>query len=146
MRRGTYAARVRDRLTLGTCWLLLVVAGVLLALVGSFLVPQRLLGVPGIALVVALLGNAGTGILGGRAGGLIGAAVPQAAWIVVALLAASTGPGGDVIVPGRLPSDPWVSRIGVLFIVAGIAGAGIGFFLVTRRRFTGRPGMPTSPV
>lgn len=51
--------------------------------------------------------------------------VPSAIWVIVALLFSSSGPAGDVIVPGN-----WQGKT---FLLLGMLGAAAGVFLVLQR-------------
>ena len=98
---------------------LVLVLAVELAVWECYLVPFRVLGVPlPLAAVLAAVGNlalgrAGAWIAGRRAGAL----APVACWLVVAVAFSTTGPLGDVVVPGNAR--------GVLFLVAGAGAAAV---------------------
>lgn len=98
---------MRDRLTYALLLLLAVEAAVW----ECFLVPAH---PHGAAAGIALVANLGLGSAAARTrpGGAIGTGV---CWLIVALGLSLGGPLGDVIVPGQW----W----GVLFLVAGVAGA-----------------------
>lgn len=51
--------------------------------------------------------------------------VPSVIWVIVALLFSSSGPAGDVVVPGN-----WQGQI---FLLLGMLGAAVGVFLVLQR-------------
>lgn len=94
-----------------------LVLAVELAVWECFLVPQRVLGAPVPLSAVlaavgnALLGRAGTRVLGASAGAL----GPALCWAVIALGLALPGPLGDAVVPGTVR--------GTLFLVAGLVSA-----------------------
>jgi hypothetical protein len=119
-------------------------SGLLLGVVGAFLVPLRLPGgLEGLAVVVALLGNLGLGLLGGL--GLrstFGAATPAVAWFVPVAVLFTSGPGGNVVIPGRLGGDPGVPRVGVGFLVGGVVAAIVAHIVTVR--YTKASGTPTS--
>jgi hypothetical protein len=105
--------------------LVLLVIGGLLGVIGCFLVPLRLGGgVEGLAIGIALIGNLGTGLLGGVGNRSVRSALaPGLGWFLAVGVISSLAPGGDVIIPGKLPVDPGVTTVGVLFLFLGVAGA-----------------------
>lgn len=100
---------------------LLAVLGALLGLVGAFLVPLRVAGVPvPVSAVLAALGNFGLGLAGARAAGdRLGVLAPAAGWFGVVTLASMRGPGGDVVLPGSLGS--------YAFLLGGTAASAAAF-------------------
>lgn len=102
-------------------YLLVLVLAVELAVWECFLVPAS---PTGSAAVLAVLGNITLGRAGGRLrpGGGLG---PGLCWLAVAFTFSLTGPLGDVVVPGN--------TAGVLFLVAGVAGAAVGLGRGRRR-------------
>jgi hypothetical protein len=118
--------------------LVLLVIGGLLGVIGCFLVPLRLGGgVEGLAIAVALIGNLGTGLLGGVGNRSVRSALaPGLGWFLAVGVISSLAPGGDVIIPGKLPVDPGVTTVGVLFLFLGVAGAvaALGVTAVYTRR------------
>jgi len=101
----------------------LCAVGVLLATIEAFLVPARLTGgIEGLSAVMAVVGNLGIGLLGGfGTRTTAGAVAPAVGWLVVMfVLAVYAPPGGDVVIPGRLPSDPGVVAAGVVTLMAGL--------------------------
>ena len=90
----------------------------LLALLECFYVNLRIGATPvPLAQVVAAVANLGLPFVMYRVTGLRGlAVVPGLIWIVIALILAARGPGGDVVVPGN-----WQ---GILLLLAG-AGAAV---------------------
>jgi hypothetical protein len=123
--------------------LVLLVIGGLLGVIGCFLVPLRLGGgVEGLAVGIALIGNFGTGLLGGLGNRSVRSAVaPGLGWFLAVGVISSLAPGGDVIIPGRLPVDPGVVTVGEAFLILGVAGA-IAAMVVTAF-YTRRPDAPT---
>jgi hypothetical protein len=123
---------------------LLFVAGVLLGTIETFLVPQRLFGgVEGASALAAFAGNAIVGCLGGiGTRSLAGAAAPLLGWFVAVGVLTFVSFGGDVIVPGKLPSDPGIVVVGEAMLVFGLVGGAVGMF--TTVYFTSRAKAPTS--
>ena len=77
-----------------------LLAGGLVGLVGAFLVPLRVGGVPVPAsAAVALVGNAAVGLGAAWAAGRAGSAAAAVGWLVVVGTASVPGPGGDLVVP-----------------------------------------------
>jgi hypothetical protein len=109
------------------CYVALLLLGALLGIWGAFLVPLRLFGrIEGLAVVVAVVGNLGAGLLGGIGTGTrLGAALPGAAWLIVAVLSGITRSEGDLVVPGGIPSDPGVGTVGMAFLLLGAVAAAI---------------------
>lgn len=121
--------------------LVLAAASGLSAVIECFLVPQRVAGHLWLPVVLAVAGNfliGGVGGVGTRT--WAGAAVPLIAWFAVTGILSSTGPGGDVILPAKLPNDAAVTHVTAVFLVAGIV-AGLAAFFVTGR-YTGRVNQP----
>jgi hypothetical protein len=124
--------------------LVLLLIGGLLGVIGCFLVPLRLGGggIEGLAIGVALIGNFGTGLLGGLGNRSVRSALaPGLGWFLAVGAISSLAPGGDVIIPGKLPVDPGVVTVGEAFLILGVAGA-IGALAVTAF-YTRRPDAPT---
>jgi hypothetical protein len=123
--------------------LVLFAIGGLLGVIGCFLVPLRLGGgVEGLAIGIALIGNFGTGLLGGLGNRSVRSAVaPGLGWFLAVGVIASVAPGGDVIIPGKLPVDPGVVTVGEAFLILGVVGA-IAALVVTSF-YTRRPDAPT---
>lgn len=122
---------------------LLVAVGVMLGLVGAFLVPFRLpAGVEGLSVAIALLTNLAVGLVGGlgmrsrRA-----AALPGVGWFVAVAALNTFLPGGDVVMPGKLADDPGVADVTLPFLLAGVLGAAAA--LVVTGRYTRAPRTPT---
>jgi hypothetical protein len=121
----------------------LAAIGVVLALIEAFLVPQRVFGgIEGLAAVLAFAGNAIVGSLGGIGTRTVaGALVPIVGWFAMVSAVIVYSPGGDVIIPGKLPSDPGVVATGMAFLVMGILAGGVA--LVATFLFTKRVNSPT---
>jgi hypothetical protein len=125
----------RDRLLLVAADLSLVAAGVMLGVWAAFLVPLRLFGhIEGLSDVIALVGTFGLGWLGASGTGTVVASVlPGLGLLPVAIAAGGNGPGGDLVVPGKLGDDPGVGVVGTLFVFAGLAGLVAAVVLATRQ-------------
>jgi hypothetical protein len=123
--------------------LVLLVVGGFLGVIGAFLVPLRLgSGIEGLAAVIALVGNFGAGLIGGLGNRSVRSAVaPGLGWFLAVAVISTVAPGGDVIIPGKLPVDPGVVTVGVFFLFLGVAGA-IGALAVTAL-YTRRLNAPT---
>ncbi len=128
-------------------YVVLLLLGALLGVWGAFLVPLHVGPLLGSSVVIAVVGNLAVGLLGAAGtGSRLGAALPAAGWLVTVLLLGTSRPEGDLVIPGKLQTDPGVATVGTLFVLlGGIAAAlavGIGP-LASRRRFTMPPGVPT---
>ena len=102
----------------------LLVVGLALGVIGSFLVPLRVGGtlVP-LAPVLAVVGNVAVGVLGARAvGSRAGAVVPAAGWLLVVLALGSARPEGDVVLPG----GGGEGMVALAFILLGAVAAAVG--------------------
>jgi hypothetical protein len=111
-----------DQVLLGVTTFVLVVVAVLLAVVGAFLSPSKpeLVGVPvPIGVLIAIVGNLVVG-LGGAWGTntRMAPAVTGFAWLVVAFILGSNGPGGDEVVSGR----GWT---GIAYLFLGAVAAAV---------------------
>ncbi len=127
------------------CYVALTVVGALLALWGAFLVPLRIGGVEGLSVVIAVVGNLAVGVLGAVGTGTrLGAVLPGVGWVVVALAMGSSRPEGDLVIPGRLSTDPGVGTVGTLFLMLGAVAAAVavGIGPASARRFTERRAVP----
>jgi hypothetical protein len=127
-----------DRIEAVCLDVVLVGIGGMLGLIGTFLVPLRLPGgIEGLAAVIALVGNAAVGLLGGLGGrSTRSATLPGVSWFVVVMAISVVSRGGDVIIPGKLPIDPGVVYVGYAFLFGGLVGAVIAVAatqLYTRR-------------
>jgi hypothetical protein len=129
----------RDRLVLVATCVVLVLLGAMIGLWSAFLVPLRLFGrIEGFADVLSFAGILGAGWLGAiGAGRALVAPMPGLGWVVMIYLVGSVSPGGDVVVPGRLGSDPGIGTVGTVLLFAGLAGM-IGAVLLAGRRFRPR--------
>lgn len=104
----------------------LLAVGLLLAMFGAFLVPARVVGLPGVSVVIAVGGNLAAGLLGSRGmASRLGAVAPGAGWLTVALLAGIRRPEGDLVTPGQLEADPTVGAVASAFLLAGAVAAAI---------------------
>lgn len=132
-----------DRVATVTTVVLLAAAGVLLGVIGAFLVPLRLgSGIEGLSVLIAVVGNLGVGLLGGLGTrSTAGIVAPGLGWFVAVGALFTTGPGGDIVIPGRLGSDPGVPKVGIGFLVGGVLALIVAFVVTTR--FTRRASTPT---
>lgn len=112
-----------DKALLAGGYLLLLVLGAAIGVWGAFLVPLRLPGgLEGLADVVGFAGPLLAGYLGAVGLGVAPAAVfPGIGWILSILLLGYS-PGGDVVIPGRLGTDPGIGTVGSLYLVSGLLG------------------------
>jgi hypothetical protein len=136
----------REQVVLAVTVLVLIAAGVVTGVVEAYLVPQRVFsGTEGLAVVLAFTGNA---VIGAFAGvgtrTAIAAAAPLVGWFGAVALLSTTGPGGDVILPGSLPNDPGVVHVASLLLLGGIAGGGLALLLTSL--YTRRANPPTPPM
>ena len=134
-----------DRFPLAAVHAALFLLGVALGLWGAFLVPLRLPGgIEGLAGVIALAGNLGAGVAAAYlARSVPAAATPGIGWLFAVLAtSAFVRPSDEVILPGRLGTDPGVGTVATLFLFAGALGAVLA--VVIANRFTRRAGRPTS--
>lgn len=93
-------------------YVLVLVLAVELAVWGAFLVPLRVGGVVApVCWLVAVVGNAALGRVGGQLGGRLGAGVPGLLWVGVVTLLTTRRTEGDVIVSAGV--------VGLVFLVAG---------------------------
>lgn len=130
----------------GVVEVLLTVAGVLIAVWGSFvlavwgalLTPLRIGGVPApVSIVIAVLGNAAIIWFGYTVTRRMSLTLlPGAVWLVVAFAAAQRTTEGDLIFTG----DNWVA---IVYLVAGsITTAGLAYRLILRRQLAPWPDPP----
>lgn len=105
-------------------YVVLTLLGAALGVWGAFLVPLRLFGgVEGLADVIGVLGPFLAGYLGARGTDRAPAAVlPGIGWLLAVLALGSFSPGGDVVVPGSLGTDPGIGTVGGLYLVSGLVG------------------------
>ena len=112
----------------------LFLLGAMLGLYGAFLVPTRLLGTYGWALLVAAIGNLATTVGGGwGTRSVAGAVAPGVGWLAVVLVAGFGRPEGDLVIPSSVATQPGLGTTGSLFLLTGVVAAGIGVTLVQRR-------------
>lgn len=121
----------------------LFAAGFVLGMIETFLVPLRLFGgVEGLSVMLALVGTASLGSLGGiGTRSAIGVVAPVLGWFAAVGLLMMYAPGGDIVVPGKLPADPGVVYVGIAQLLAGLFGGGIA--MVVTMRYTRRAITPT---
>jgi hypothetical protein len=130
-------------------YVVLAAIGVVLAIIESFLVPQRILGgVEGLSAVLAFVGNTAVGSLGGVGTRTVaGAIVPVASWFVTVGFVSLYAPGGDVVIAGKLPADPGVVVTGMAFLLVGVLAGGVALVVTVRSvksRYTTGANAPTS--
>lgn len=126
----------RDRFPLWLVYVALFLLGGALGTWGAFLVPLRLPGgVEGCADVIAVVGNVAVGVLAARgAGTVVAAAMPGIGWLVsVMIFSGVARPSDEVIIPGRLGTDPGIVTVGTIFLFAGALGAVAAVLLAARR-------------
>jgi hypothetical protein len=104
-------------------YVLLLVLGVVIGVWGAFLVPLRLPGgVEGLADVLGFAGPLVAGYLGAVGLGVAPVAVfPGIGWIL-SILMLGYSPGGDVVIPGKLGTDPGIGMVGSLYLISGLVG------------------------
>ena len=112
-----------DRAVLAAGYVLLLVLGAVIGVYGAFLVPLRLVGgVEGLADVLGFAGPLAAGYFGAVGLGVAPAAVfPGIGWILSILLLGYS-PGGDVVIPGKLGTDPGIGMVGSLYLISGLLG------------------------
>lgn len=138
------ATQVTERGVLIATFVVLAAIGVVGAAIESFLIPQRLFhGVEGLSAALAFVGNVTIGTAAGLATRTRAAAViPTASWFVTVGVLTLYLPGGDVVMPGRLPGDPGVVKVVPAFLILGILAGAIA--VVITSRYTARVNSPTS--
>jgi hypothetical protein len=139
-----------ERAVLIATYVVLFAASVVLNGISLFWVPKYIDGQLGIAIVIAVLGNAALGTLGAwgtQRMTAVGAAT--LGWFVVFALVTFFHPGADVILAGTLQGAPGVVTVSTLWIFAGLAGCGLAFVpaIIRSPRSRGGAGAapPTSP-
>ena len=139
------ASEAAERGVLIATYVVLAAIGVVSAAIESFLVPQRLFdGVEGLSAVLAFVVNFGVGTAAGLATrAKISAILPTAGWFLTVGVLTAYLPGGDVVFPGRLPTDPGVTKVVPAFLIVGLVGGLIA--LTITARYTARAQRPTSP-
>src|SRR3954452_16615983 len=128
---------VDDRFPLAAVHAALFLLGVALGVWGAFLVPLRLAGgTEGLAVLLAFGGNLAVGVGAAWAGRSVPlAATAGIGWLVTVLALSSVArPSDEVVLPGRLGSDPGIGTVATLFLVGGLAG--IVLAIVIANRFT----------
>jgi hypothetical protein len=115
-------------------YVVLAAIGLVLGVIEAFLVPLRLFnGLEGLSAVLAVVGNVAVGSFGGiGTRTLTGAIAPVVGWFIAVAALLLVAPGGDVVLVGKLPSDPGVVDVGNAFLFLGIL-AGAGALVVTFR-------------
>ncbi|HVV76291.1 MAG TPA: hypothetical protein VHC43_09670 [Mycobacteriales bacterium] len=133
---------VRARALLIATYVVLFAVGVLSATIAAFLVPQRLAGgIEGLSILIALIGNLSVGLLGGLGTRTVaGAAVPAVGWFAALAAATFVARGGDVVIPGRLPVDPGVVKVGGAVWLVGLLASIVPIPLTNR--YTARVNPP----
>jgi hypothetical protein len=138
------ATQATERGVIIATFVVLAAIGVVAAAIESFLIPQRVFdGVEGLSAVLAFAGNAAIGTAAGLATRTRAAAViPTVSWFVTVGVLTVYLPGGDVVMPGRLPSDPGIVKVVPVFLILGIVAGGVALFITSR--YTARVNRPTS--
>jgi hypothetical protein len=138
------ASPTAERGVLLATYVVLAAIGVMAAVIESFLVPQRVFGgVEGLSAVLAFAGNLAVGSAAGLATRSRAAAVtPTVSWFLTVGVLTVYLPGGDVVMPGRLPVDPGVVKVVPAFLILGILAGAASAFVTAR--YTARPNRPTS--
>lgn len=115
---------------------LIALGALVLAVIECFLVVLRAGTTPvPVSIVLAVLVNLSAPWVMVRVTGIRPAGfVPGLLWLVVALVFSSSGPGGDVVVPGD-----WQ---GISFLLAGAAAAAIGVVIAVPTHRRRRPPAP----
>jgi hypothetical protein len=138
--------RASERVITLATYVVLAAMGALLGVIGAFLVPARILGgVEGLSVVLAFGGNALLGVFGGLGTrSLAGAIAPTVGWFVAVGVLTVFGPGGDVVLAGRLPADPGVVVVGDAFLFVGVVSGALAMLITAY--FIRRGKTPTSEV
>lgn len=115
-------------------YVVLVAVGVMLGVLETFLVPQRVFGgVEGLSAVLALVVNGAVGGLAGIGMRSVSAAiVPTIAWLVTVGVLITYAPGGDVVLAGKLGNDPGVVKAGDAYLLAGVLAGGVSLIVAAR--------------
>lgn len=125
----------RRPVVLWSTYLMLGLLGLVLGVVGAFLVPARprVLGVPvALALVVGGVGNLLVGLFGAwGTGRRAGSGAPLAGWLAAVVPLSLVSPGDDVVVGGRAND---IVPIAFLFVsvLAGLIAVGFSQLVVSR--------------
>jgi hypothetical protein len=117
------ADRPADKAQLAVGLALLLVLGAAIGVWGAFLVPLRLPGgLEGLADILGFAGPLAAGYFGAVGLGVGAAAVfPGIGWIL-SILMLGYSPGGDVVIPGKLGTDPGIGTVGGLYLISGLLG------------------------
>lgn len=131
---------------LGVTYVVLACIAATSGVIEAFLVPLRLPhGIEGLSVALAFLGNLMIGALGGFGTKTVaGAIVPAAAWFLTLGFVSVYRAHDDVILPGKLPVDPGVTKVSAAFFLLGILASAIAVALTLR--YTRRADQPTSVV
>jgi hypothetical protein len=137
------SSSIERSIQIATC-VVLFVAGALLGTIETFLVPQRIFGgLEGLAVLLAFGGNTILGSIGGiGTRSMAGAAAPLVGWFIAVATFTFISIRGDVVVPGKLPSDPGIVVVGEAALALGLLGALVAVFATMY--FTLRREAPTS--
>jgi hypothetical protein len=135
-------ARRRDVAMVMATYVVLAAIGVMLGVIETFLVPQRLFGgVEGLAVVLALVVNGTVGSFGGiGVRSFAGAIVPTFGWLVTVGVLITWSPGGDVVLAGKLGTDPGVVVVGDAYLISGFLAGGISLVVTARYALSNRAG------
>jgi hypothetical protein len=143
----------RDRLLDVAAFVVLFVAGLAAGIWCVFLVPLRIGGeVEGLADVLGGLAAAGLGMLGAWGTGRVAAAAMPGLGALVAIgVSGSTGPGGDILLPGGVAHDSGVGVVAELLLLTVLLGMVAAIVVAARRNrgvsedFTSPRPPPTTP-
>jgi len=105
-------------------YVVLLMLGVLVSLVGAFLIPLHVgrMLLP-VSIAIAIGGTIALVVLGARmTGSRTGAALPWVSWLVVAFALSSAGRGGDIVVTGDV--------VGYGYLLGGAISGGMALVLV----------------
>jgi hypothetical protein len=132
----------RDRVVLVAGQIAVFLVGVGLGVWETFLVPLHWpAGVPGLCVLLAVAGNVFAGWWVGPAfDSTLAAALPGVGWLVTVFALGGFWPRkeGDVLIATRVPGDPALGTVGLLFIFGGAAAAVAGVVLGSRRILAAR--------
>lgn len=126
-----------DRFPLAAVYAVLFLLGAALGIWGAFLVPLRLPGgIEGFADVLAFVGNVVVGFFAARGvRNVPAAAMPGIGWLIAVLLVGTyVQPADEVVIPGKLPTDPGIGTVGNLYLLVGAVGAMAAILLANRDR------------
>jgi hypothetical protein len=143
--RSDSAPRAEQAVLIAT-YVVLFAASVVLNVLSLFLVPKYIDGHLGIAIVIAVLGNAALGTLGAwGTQRMTGVAVATLGWFLVFGVVTFFHPGEDVILAGSLQAAPGVVTVSTLWIFAGLAGCAAAFVPSILRSPRSRAGQASAP-